>query len=503
MVRVAPTGLLTWMISMVSHHASLPHGFELSWRRTLHGCGGSRRPPPTVWSALLQLQSNQGTSFRLPRSLRLLRFVGPLRTASFVVSTGSSSSPPSSGVAMMQRPLYKLMSTPTTTLRGVTQGEQVRSYSNTVQRAVLHAGGGVDMVENWKKEEGTKEADDSSVEAPDPANACADVSVIPLFHDNYAYLVRDRVTNHSALVDPADAYTVMKRVGKDTKHNLKFVLCTHKHDDHAGGNEDMRRYAPGVDVVCGGTPEAPEVPGSSIRLGDGEAVQLGSLSIQAVATPCHTTGHTSFLIRPLLQQRHTHRDDDSSFGTSTGSGNPRLSTETPAEAATSRREKDRAGEGGEELEGQEEEGAGGEGKGGQPILFTGDTLFVGGCGKFMEGGGEEMLESLTRLKREVPPETHVYCGPEYTVQNLRFAKSLEPANEVLSSKLRWAMERVQRGLPTVPSTMRQELMYNPFLRTSEPSVVAAVRARFPGFPEKEVMPETDVMAHIRYFKDNW
>eukprot|EP00918_Siedleckia_nematoides_P095737 GHVU01210072.1.p1 GENE.GHVU01210072.1~~GHVU01210072.1.p1 ORF type:complete len:145 (-),score=20.79 GHVU01210072.1:35-469(-) len=100
----------------------------------------------------------------------------------------------------------------------------------------------------------------------------------------------------------------------------------------------------------------------------------GSLSIQAVATPCHTTGHTSFLIRPLLQQRHTHRDDDSSFGTSTGSGNPRLSTETPAEAATSRREKDRAGEGGEELEGQEEEGAGGEGKGGQPILFTGQSV---------------------------------------------------------------------------------------------------------------------------------
>ncbi|KAM9222657.1 hydroxyacylglutathione hydrolase-like protein isoform 1-T1 [Leptosomus discolor] len=102
-----------------------------------------------------------------------------------------------------------------------------------------------------------------------------------------------------------------------------------------------------------------------------------------------------------------------------------------------------------------------------PALFSGDTLFVGGCGKFFEGTAEQMYTNLTQILGTLPKETKVFCGHECTVRNLKFALKVEPENEIVKKKLAWAKQRDDEDLPTVPSTLQEEFLYNPFLRVTE------------------------------------
>lgn len=108
-------------------------------------------------------------------------------------------------------------------------------------------------------------------------------------------------------------------------------------------------------------------------------------------------------------------------------------------------------------------------------VFCGDTLFGAGCGRLFEGTPAQMCASLARLAA-LPDETKIYCAHEYTETNLRFALAVEPQ----SAALRERAERVARmraaGLPTIPSTLREEKETNPFLRCGEPAVIAAARA---------------------------
>src|ERR1044071_4872562 len=83
---------------------------------------------------------------------------------------------------------------------------------------------------------------------------------------------------------------------------------------------------------------------------------------------------------------------------------------------------------------------------------AGDTLFIGGCGRFFEGTAEQMHNSLNNILAKLPENTKVYCGHEYTESNLKFAKSVEPDNEFLQQKFQWAKGNKQ----TVPSTIGDE-----------------------------------------------
>ncbi|KAI5619181.1 hydroxyacylglutathione hydrolase, mitochondrial [Silurus asotus] len=105
-----------------------------------------------------------------------------------------------------------------------------------------------------------------------------------------------------------------------------------------------------------------------------------------------------------------------------------------------------------------------------PALFTGDTLFVGGCGKFFEGTAEQMYHNLTQVLGALPQDTKLFCGHEYTIRNLKFAMLVEPDNERVKEKLSWARARDDDDKPTVPSTLMEEFEYNPFLRLSEEGV---------------------------------
>ncbi|CAN0499790.1 unnamed protein product, partial [Ectocarpus sp. 8 AP-2014] len=122
---------------------------------------------------------------------------------------------------------------------------------------------------------------------------------------------------------------------------ISTLLCTHKHWDHSGGNEAMKKLIPGLEVVSSAYEEG--VPAMTLALKDREEYALGSLTVRALHTPCHTRGHVLFFVT------------------------------SPAAAAG-------AGEGGD--------GAA------APLVFSGDTLFVGGCGRFFEGDASQMSNAL-------------------------------------------------------------------------------------------------------------
>jgi hydroxyacylglutathione hydrolase len=115
-------------------------------------------------------------------------------------------------------------------------------------------------------------------------------------------------------------------------------------------------------------------------------------------------------------------------------------------------------------------------------VFTGDTMFVAGCGRLFEGTPDMMAVSMCDKLGKLPGNTRVYCGHEYTVGNLRFAAAAEPENEDIQRKLGIAQEKRSRNEPTVPSTMAEELATNPFLRVDH----ASLKARYPGENRGEV-----------------
>jgi hydroxyacylglutathione hydrolase len=110
-------------------------------------------------------------------------------------------------------------------------------------------------------------------------------------------------------------------------------------------------------------------------------------------------------------------------------------------------------------------------------VFTGDTLFAAGCGRLFEGTPEQMYESLNGKLASLPDTTLVYCGHEYTANNLRFAEHVEPGNEHVKDKARRVAELVTRGEPTVPSTLGEEKLTNPFMRCDSPEIIRSMESR--------------------------
>jgi len=135
---------------------------------------------------------------------------------------------------------------------------------------------------------------------------------------------------------------------------------------------------------------------------------------------------------------------------------------------------------------------------GLEMLFCGDTLFACGCGRLFEGTPTQMHESLSKLAR-LPGATRVYCGHEYTLANIRFARAVEPDNAELFARQRECEQQRARGEPTLPSTIAVERATNPFLRSEEPTVRAAAERRAPGAGSDPV----STFAAIRAWKNQF
>ena len=135
---------------------------------------------------------------------------------------------------------------------------------------------------------------------------------------------------------------------------------------------------------------------------------------------------------------------------------------------------------------------------GAGMLYCGDTLFAAGCGRLFEGTPREMHDSLAKLM-QLPDATRVYCGHEYTLSNIRFARAVEPGNKALEA-LEASVERLRaQDLPTLPSTIAQEKATNPFVRCGEPAVVAAASR----YASKPLSDPVTVLAAIREWKNSF
>ena len=132
------------------------------------------------------------------------------------------------------------------------------------------------------------------------------------------------------------------------------------------------------------------------------------------------------------------------------------------------------------------------------MLFCGDTLFAAGCGRLFEGTPQQMHASLTRLA-QAPDSTRVYCGHEYTLSNVRFAKAAEPGNAALDALEQKASAQRAKDLPTLPTDIGQEKATNPFLRVTEPQVIESA-SRYAGKPLSDPV---SVLAAIREWKNNF
>lgn len=170
-----------------------------------------------------------------------------------------------------------------------------------------------------------------------------DIHILPALGDNYMYLLVDKATNEAAIVDPVEPDKVLAAV-KEHNVNLSTVLTTHHHWDHAGGNVELVKQAEALKLrVIGGDDR---IGALNHKVSHGDTVTIGSLNVQCLATPCHTTGHICYFV--------TVKDDPKDV---------------------------------------------------QPVVFTGDTLFVGGCGKFFEGTPEQMYAALIEKLSALPQET--------------------------------------------------------------------------------------------------
>ncbi|KAI9482721.1 MAG: Metallo-beta-lactamase superfamily [Benjaminiella poitrasii] len=254
------------------------------------------------------------------------------------------------------------------------------------------------------------------------------VKPVKCFQDNYAYILLDESSKKAAAVDPVEPDNILKTLKNDyPDYTLTMILTTHHHHDHAGGNTSLLKKLQPNEIPCYGGSE--RVSGISHVVKDNETIQLGSLSIRAITTACHTMDHICYYVDA--------------------------------------RENDRA-------------------------VFTGDCLFSSGCGRFFEGAAKEMWESLSKLTA-LPNDTKVYFGHEYTLSNLKFAESVEPHNEDIQKKKKWAQEV---GC-TTPSTMGNEKLTNPFIRADLPEIVKRVVHH----PEKA--KPVDVLGQLRRMKDDF
>lgn len=228
---------------------------------------------------------------------------------------------------------------------------------------------------------------------------------LPVLTDNYIYLLHDEVTGTTGVVDPAEAAPVLDELAR-RGWQLAWILNTHHHGDHVGGNAALVA-ATGCRVV-GPRADQARIPLIQTQVGDGDVFELGAARARVFDTPGHTRGHIVYWF-----------------------------------------EQDAA-------------------------LFVGDTLFALGCGRLFEGSPEQMWASLAKLAA-LPPETRIYCAHEYTESNLRFALSVAPGDPALLA--RGERVRALRGesLPTVPSTLGEELATNPFLRAGSAARFAELR----------------------------
>ena len=223
------------------------------------------------------------------------------------------------------------------------------------------------------------------------------VEIIPCLTDNYSYVIIDKNNKKTCVIDPSESEPIINFLEKNNL-KLNWILNTHHHYDHVGGNSELKKKYNAK--VVGFLDDYKRIPEIDILLKDGEIWKEDNFETKIIHIPGHTSGHICFYFY---------------------------------------KEKN---------------------------LFTGDTLFSLGCGRIFEGTYEEMFSSLQLIK-SFPKETKVYCGHEYTLKNSEFCIKYDENNSKLREKISSLKKKLEKGLPTIPSTIKEELDCNIFLRSKD------------------------------------
>jgi hydroxyacylglutathione hydrolase len=251
------------------------------------------------------------------------------------------------------------------------------------------------------------------------------IDIIPCLDDNYSYLLQDEISNTVAIVDPSEFAACDKIIDKNYK-KLDFILNTHHHYDHVGGNEELKKKY--NSTVLGFENDKNRIPDIDKVLKDNQEFKLGKLNFTTIFIPGHTKGHIAFYFKK------------------------------------------------------------------EKIIFTGDTLFSLGCGRVFEGTYEQMFKSLNKLKN-LPGDTKIYCGHEYTYKNLEFCLKFNPNNSFLKKK-KVALEfSLKNKKPTIPSTISEEIKANIFFRFNDPDVKKAINL--------ENSSDIEIFTKLRDLKDSF
>jgi hydroxyacylglutathione hydrolase len=258
--------------------------------------------------------------------------------------------------------------------------------------------------------------------------------VVPIacLRDNYAYLIADDARGECAIVDASDGAPVVEALTA-AQLRLTTILATHHHLDHVGGNDVVRAAFPKARVLAGAI-DAPKIAHVDEPLGDGAQLSIGRLAVRALHVPGHTAGAVAYFV------------------------------EDPS--------------------------------GDAPWVFTGDVMFLAGCGRLFEGTPADMHHSLNEVLAALPDETRIGCGHEYTASNLRFAAHVEPENPAIAERLAKVTAMRAEGRPTVPGTLAEERATNPFMRVREPAV-----ERHVGLPPGA--DPVEVLGRLRREKDSF
>lgn len=132
-------------------------------------------------------------------------------------------------------------------------------------------------------------------------------------------------------------------------------------------------------------------------------------------------------------------------------------------------------------------------------LFSGDALFIGGCGRLFEGVARESARGLYDRIMPLPSNTLIYCGHEYAERNLRFAMELEPGNQNIPRQYSHIARLRAEGRPSVPGELGVERLTNPFLRAGDPALSEALKRRYDGVPDDS----EEIFAFIRRLRDTF
>jgi hydroxyacylglutathione hydrolase len=223
------------------------------------------------------------------------------------------------------------------------------------------------------------------------------IEIIKCLKDNYSYLIIDETNNYACVIDPSESRPIIKAIEKN-KVKLKYILNTHHHYDHVGGNKELKKKY--NSKIIGFKNDKDRIPEIDILVENNQIWRKENFEAKIYHIPGHTSGHIAF---------HFFKEKK---------------------------------------------------------IFTGDTLFSLGCGKIFEGTHEQMFDSLNKIK-ELPKDTEIYCGHEYTLQNGNFCLANDSANLKLKEKITEVKRKLINNLPSIPTILADEIECNIFLKAKD------------------------------------